>query len=170
MKLCLMVNRHWRSSRNTVFVVGLTAIMMGCENNCQTTTSAWQQMELTSLVMVGPDNQKLDFQVKLADSKAQRSAGFQYICPSTFRRYPIYFKYGEAKALAFHMRNVTGELEIAFIDKEHRIDSIKRMVPYKDKTDRKYYLSNKPAIGALEAYPGFFSKQGITAGWTINLQ
>ena len=142
----------------------------GCENNCQNTTTAWEQMGLATLRMIGPNNQKLDLLAKLADSRAERSAGFQYICPSTIERYPMYFDYGTVAALVFHMRNVVGELDIAFINVDHRIGSIQRMVPYKDKTDQRYYRPNGPVIGALEARPGFFSQQGITPGWTIHLQ
>ncbi len=54
--------------------------------------------------------------VKIADDNRERSAGYQWVCPSTAQNTAVLFVFDREFLSAFHMRNVFVPLNIHFFD------------------------------------------------------
>ena len=83
---------------------------------------------------------------RLADENATRAAGFQYVCASVIADEPILFVFPAALRPSFHMRNVVAPIDIAFVDRKGKIDSIQAMQPYSPIMLNKPLYSPKQAV------------------------
>ncbi len=103
--------------------------------------------------------------VRVADSPWEQSAGFQHICPQIMATSAILFVFDRPKKTQFHMFNVHGDLDIAFINEYMEVVSIQRMEPQqREDPDAVFYGSDEPVLYALEAPPGFFEQRGLKEG------
>jgi uncharacterized membrane protein (UPF0127 family) len=75
------------------------------------------------------------------------------------------FVYGEEETLSFWMKNTRIPLSIAFIDKKGKIVDIQDMEPFSLQT----HASSSPAKYALETNQGWFKRNGIHVGDSVNL-
>ena len=115
------------------------------------------------VTLVNANGEQLEFQVKLATTVRTRAAGFQKVCASTVLKTPILFIFETELVPSFHMRNVVTPLDIAFITKDGRIDTIHTMNTYvMGSNKRPLYSPTGPVIAALEVSPGFYAKHGVT--------
>jgi len=123
------------------------------------------------ITLVDESGRTLSFNAKIADDGRERAAGFQHVCPRVIEKMPIVFLFGGAFSPSFHMRNVYGPLDIAFIDGDGGIDEIRRMEPYVlGARERPVYRSRIPVHAAIETHPGFFDRHGIVPGaWRLEL-
>ena len=62
-------------------LLSVCTLLVGFQDECQPETKAWRAMQLQPALLIGPHDQKLEIQVKVADEEYERQAGFQYICP-----------------------------------------------------------------------------------------
>ena len=76
------------------------------------------------------------------------------------------FIYGEEETLSFWMKNTRIPLSIAFIDKKGKIVDIQDMEPFSLQT----YVSSSPAKYALETNQGWFTRNGIHVGDSVELR
>lgn len=143
-------------------------VLAGFQDSCQNETAAWRKMEVQPAILIGPRNQHLKIQVKVADEEDERRAGFQHICPQTIARLPMLFQFQRSVSVAFHMNNVHAPLDIAFFDENGVLVALQLMQPYRTKAKRPVYPSGRPVRAALEAPQGFFRKNGISTGqWRL---
>jgi len=145
------------------------SLLVGFQGECQSETPAWRAMQLRPALLIGPQGQKFEIQVKVADEEFERRAGFQHICPRTVARLPMLFYFQRSLAVAFHMRNVHAPLEIGFFDDNGVLIDIQLMQPYApDQKKRRLYGPGKPVRAALETAVGFYREHGITpGGWRL---
>ena len=98
--------------------------------------------------------------VEVAEDEAARSQGLMYR-----RQMPedegMLFVFEYPQPLSFWMKNTYLPLDIAFVARDGSILNILRMKPL-DEDPR--YLSQGPALYAIEANAGWFQSQGIKAG------
>jgi uncharacterized membrane protein (UPF0127 family) len=98
--------------------------------------------------------------VEVAEDEAVRSQGLMYR-----RQMPedegMLFVFEYPQPLSFWMKNTYLPLDIAFVAQDGSILNILRMKPL-DEVPR--YLSQGPALYAIEANVGWFQKNGIKAG------
>lgn len=129
---------------------------------CQTDNADLQQMPISLLSFTRQDGSELHIEVKTADNNRTRAAGFQRVCASTIAAQPILFVFPRPTSARFHMHNVVAPIDIAFFDRNGKILSIQAMQPYvRGSKDTPLYGPDSPAIGALEAYPGFYQEHNI---------
>ena len=115
------------------------------------------------------NGEQLQVTAKLADNAHTRAAGFQRVCAQTIAEEPILFLFQSERKPSFHMRNVVASLDIAFIKKTGKIDSIQAMLPYVlGSTQRPLYSPRKAVIAALEVHPGFYSERKIDESVSIS--
>ena len=75
------------------------------------------------------------------------------------------FVYERQERLSFWMKNTRLPLSIAFIDKKGKIVDIQDMEPFSLRT----HASSSPAKYALETNQGWFKRNGIHVGDSVNL-
>ncbi len=138
---------------------------------CQPVTAAWERMAVDGLVLVSDTGERVAIDVKVADERDERTAGFQHVCPETIAERPMLFVFQSAQPYRFHMGNVYAPLDIAFIAADGRVVDIQLMQPYVvGSRDRPLYGPPVPVTAALEAREGFFRDHGITPGsWRVIL-
>ena len=78
-------------------------------------TAGWKEMSAQSVQVIEAGQVKT-LMVKVADDKKERSAGYQWICPSTAQNTAVLFIFEREFLSAFHMRNVFVPLDIHFFD------------------------------------------------------
>jgi uncharacterized membrane protein (UPF0127 family) len=136
---------------------------------CQTDNAALSQMPAATVRFSREDGTDLDLIVKLAATPMTRAAGFQRVCASVVEKTPILFVFEREQKPSFHMRNVVTPLDIAFIAKSKRVDSIRKMKPYVlGSTRRPLYSSDHKVMTALEVTPGFFEANNIDLTVTVD--
>lgn len=151
-------------------------LLSGCASGvlakeCELSNAALRAMERARIVFSFETGETREFIVKLANNATTRAAGFQRVCASTINEQPILFVFDYELTPRFHMHNVVAAIDIAFFDQQGNIDSIQSMQPYVLGSNRRPLYSPKGnIIGALEAYPGFFTKHGISTKAKISWQ
>lgn len=101
--------------------------------------------------------------VKLADDDFSRTQGLQGV-PHLENDIGMLFRWPSSDSRSFWMKDTSLPLDIAYIDADGRIINIEKMEPYSLKS----VMSSKPAICALEVNSGWFGKNGIEPGDTVN--
>lgn len=104
--------------------------------------------------------------VYLAKSLEERAEGLMYVQDNDLKANEgMFFVFEEESYLMFWMKNTYIPLDIAFIDKAGKIVNIKTMKPH----DQSQYASDKPAKFALEMKAGWFEKNNIKAGDSVDV-
>lgn len=133
--------------------------------NCELDNAALQAMPIVEVTLTREDGSQHRLPAKLADNNTTRAAGFQRVCAATIEAMPILFVFQQEAIPSFHMNNVVAPIDIAFIDKRGRIESIQAMKPYSMLQRRKpLYSPSRPVLSAFEVRPGFFDKHEISLG------
>jgi uncharacterized membrane protein (UPF0127 family) len=122
------------------------------------TTSPYEQMQAREIELKLPAGNTRRQQAKIADDPVERAAGFQHVCAQDYARFPILFLFEAPVHTAFHMHNVHGPLDIAFLDGEGRVLEVQRMSPYASGAAPVYYRPARPFSAALEAEAGRLSE------------
>ncbi len=136
--------------------------------NCELDNAALQAMPLIEVTISRKDGSQHSVTAKLADNNATRAAGFQRVCAETIEAMPILFVFQRESIPSFHMNNVVAPIDIAFVDKRGRLESIQAMKPYSLLQRKKpLYSPNRPILYAFEVHPGFFKKHDILLGDTL---
>jgi uncharacterized membrane protein (UPF0127 family) len=120
-------------------------------------TPAYRQMEKRDIVLHLPSGATRRLTALVADDSVERAGGFQHICVRDFARHPILFLFEGAVHSAFHMHNVHGPLDIAFLDAAGGVMEIQRMKPYAPGAAAVYYRPARPFSAALETESGLLS-------------
>lgn len=133
--------------------------------NCELDNAALQAMPIIEVTLSRDDGSQHSVPAKLADNNMTRAAGFQRVCAATIEAMPIMFVFQREAMPSFHMNNVVAPIDIAFIDKNDRVESIQAMKPYSMLQRKKpLYSPNRPVLYAFEVHPGFFDKHEIALG------
>jgi len=131
--------------------------------SCEVDNAALQSMPVIQVTLSREDGSEYTVPAKLADNNANRAAGFQRVCASTIAAMPILFVFQQEQVPNFHMNNVVAPIDIAFIDKKGRIESIQSMKTYSMLQRKKpLYSPKRPVLYAFEAHPGFFDEHEIS--------
>lgn len=134
---------------------------------CLSLNPSWQRGLFAGLprknIALRVNTRLITLHVRVADTFLRRAGGFQYATPEEIRQAPILIDFKKEVVPEMHMRNVCVPLDIAFIGAGGCLFSIVRAVP---KSDARY-RPRLPARYVLEAYEGFFGRQGISAGDTL---
>jgi len=139
------------------FAIALSLLVadkvMACESSG---TLEWRTMPVTQLFLRSKEGVTRRFDVRIAETPKQRAAGFQHICPDLIQKWSILFVFQEPQLSTFHMRNVKGDLEIAFINQEGRFLEVQQMTLEQEtvpsgiyRTERAYQYALETAIGKL---------------------
>jgi len=157
----------------TVFIVIASQIGLSAhaQVECELDNSSLQAMPNIEVTITRLDGTKLSMPAKLANTDVTRAAGFQNVCESTIEAMPILFSFEIELVPNFHMNNVVAPIDIAFIDKDGRFDSIQFMKPYSIlQINKPLYTSKEPINYALEVHQGFFEKHNVSSAarmtWT----
>lgn len=135
---------------------------------CETDNADLQAMAPLMVEFVRADGSVFQLESKLADNNQTRAAGFQHVCQSTIEASPILFKFQSELIPQFHMNNVVAPLDVAFIDKNGRIESIQLMKPYSlIAIDKPLYRPSRPIVAVFEAHKGFFKKHNLDIESTV---
>ena len=135
---------------------------------CETDNAALQAMQPIEVTLTRADGSDYSMPAKLADNDTTRAAGFQHVCGSTIATMPILFLFERELVPSFHMNNVVAPIDIAFINKRGRVDSIQSMQPYSVVAINKpLYSPNRPVLYALEVHPGFYQKHNLSLSTTM---
>jgi uncharacterized membrane protein (UPF0127 family) len=163
--------RYWLFAAVVGALLGATAlpldgVVQADAPTCSATTPELDSMARRELVFVSNDGRRVTVAARVAREPTQLRAGFQHICPATIDRTAILFIFPVAVRTRFHMRNVHGALDIAFIDADGAVVDVVRMEPYGADPDsaRPVYGTSSAFQYALEAAPGFFDSRGIAPG------
>lgn len=134
---------------------------------CMLSTQPFADMHKQRIRLVGGTGNVLEFRTRIANESAERSAGYQHICPEVIDITSILFVYDTEVDTSFHMFNVFGALDIGFFNAAGELVSVQTMVPQKsDDPDAKYYYSTGPYKYVLEIRPGYFKENQLTVGTT----
>ncbi len=143
---------------------------VAAQPQCVDYSPALKQMESKSdaFLIEGTSNSKpVEISYLVADDNRERAAGFQNICSRTIEKEQILFVFDKPLIANFHMRNVWGVLDIAFIDESGVIIDVQAMQPYYAMSIHKpTYAPPSPAKYALEARAGYFKEMGVVVGTT----
>lgn len=148
-----------------VVVPGRAAGAAAHDPECARWRSAFLNMPRRTLIVQTVENRRVSIPVKLAATDEARRAGFQCATVEEIRTTVILFDFGVEVLGAFHMRNVSAPLDIAFAKESGRIFSILRMDP----SPTKEYAPMGAYRYAIEARAGFFNEKGISPGHSIFL-
>lgn len=130
---------------------------------CELDNKDLQAMPVVNVSFRQKDGSVYSSEARLAKNYQTRAAGFQRVCASTIAAMPILFVFDREGFPQFHMNNVVAAIDIAFIDKRGRIESIQAMKPYSLLSlNKPTYGPNRPVISAFEAHPDFFKDHGIS--------
>ena len=153
------------------FVILLSLSCVGMQNAiaCDATNPIWQSMEDAHITLRSQNGESHQLLVKIANSRTQRRAGFQNICAELIQQWGILFVFSKRQRSTFHMRNVTGDLDIGFLDTDGRLLELKRM-NHGDSSHQDYiYRAEKPFRYALETGSGALFSLGMDKGswWLV---
>ena len=136
---------------------------------CEIDNDALQAMPSIDITLMKADGNYYSISAKLADNDVTRAAGFQRVCESTIEAMPILFVFERQVIPSFHMNNVVAPIDIAFIDKRGRIESIQAMKPYNQLlVEKPLYSPKRPVLYALEVHKNFFQKHKISVGSSVS--
>jgi hypothetical protein len=127
-------------------------------------------MERESVRLRHPRLGEVAVEVRVADDRGERAAGFQHICPDAVDRNAILFVFPVPVNARFHMRNVHASLDIAFIDQTGRVREVLRMEAEPPGADGpgRLYGPGFPFTFALETAAGYLTERGIGDGeWRL---
>jgi uncharacterized membrane protein (UPF0127 family) len=84
------------------------------------------------------------------------------------------FVYGQEQLMAYHMKNVPFDIDIAFITDSGRLDQIEHMKafmvsPRTESSEVRTWDSLRPAMYALEVPAGWFAQNKITVGAQVEI-
>jgi len=140
----------------------LSAAAFAQELQCELNNPALQAMPPLTIEFSREDGSVYRVSGKLADNNTTRAAGFQRVCYSTIEASPILFSFDNELMPKFHMNNVVEPLDVAFIDKNGRIESIQLMKTYVvGALNNPLYGPNRPIVAVFEAHKGFFAKHNL---------
>jgi len=140
----------------------LSSVSACAQPTCEVDNEDLRAMPKIGVVFVRVDGSQLKVAGKLADNNATRAAGFQRVCEKTIESTPILFDFQQASMPRFHMNNVVAPIDIAFIDKDGKIESIHHMKPYVLGSNKKpLYGPGRPIVAAVEVHRGFFEEHGL---------
>lgn len=105
-------------------------------------------------------------QVRIAATERHRNQGLMQQAAIPHGMLFIHDNPSQAAPMAFWMKNTLLDLDIAFVDPEHRIKAIHRMQAHS--TDIVH--SDGPVLMALEMPAGYFAQQKITVGTRVGWQ
>ena len=154
-----------------VFVLGflLANTHAQARETCELDNDALQAMPLIEITLTQADGNRFSMPAKLADNSKTRAAGFQRVCESTIEAMPILFVFEREAIPNFHMNNVVAPIDIAFIDKRGRIESIQAMKPYNLLLAKKpLYSPKRPVLHALEVHKNFYQQHQIPIGSEVS--
>jgi len=130
---------------------------------CELDNAALQSMKSIEVTLTRKDGSFYSMPARLADTNSTRAAGFQRICEATIEAMPILFEFEREGIPSFHMNNVVAPIDIAFIDKRGRIESIQSMKPYSlIEVKKALYRPKRPVLYALEVHKGFYRQHGLS--------
>lgn len=144
-----------------VMVISLTVNQAMAQ--CVVATPQLEHMQQTQIRLQNNAQEWIAVNTHVADEPAESSAGFQHICQDTIDNTFILFVYSRPYLGRFHMQNVYGNLDIAFIREDGVVISIQQMraeppgLPVKPQL----YSPPEPFMFALEAREGFFADNDI---------
>ena len=139
--------------------------------HCEISNHALQAMPIIDLWFEYANGEKFQIKVKLANRNSTRAAGFQRVCAATIGAQPILFVFENEVRPRFHMRNVVAPIDIAFIQKGGKIDSIQAMPTYiLGRREQPLYSPAKKVVAALETHPGFYAEHGVDHSVSIKWQ
>lgn len=108
--------------------------------------------------------------VEIADTDAKRMQGLMFRT-SMGENEGMLFVFEQERPLGFWMRNTRIPLSIAYIDAKKKIINILEMVPASDSDPNPpVYPSAAPAKYALEMNKGWFARNKIKVGQTVELE
>ena len=105
-------------------------------------------------------------QVRMAATERHRNQGLMQQAAIPHGMLFIHDHPSQAEPMAFWMKNTLLDLDIAFVDAQHRITAIHRMQAHS--TD--IIHSNGPVLMALEMPAGYFAQHNIATGTHIGWQ
>ena len=104
--------------------------------------------------------------IELATMPGERTCGLSHR-KSLPENQGMLFIYAEPEILTFWMKDTHIPLSIAFIDSHLRIINIQKMTPL---SVRNHYESPSPALYALEVNQGWFEKNNINIGESLEVK
>lgn len=157
----------WRH-RGIAFALIYGSVAMAFAGECLDATPELAMMEHRALAVYTDAGMPIHIDVLIADSPDERAAGFQHLCPNVFPRTAILFEFESDIRTRFHMFNVYGPLDIAFIDADGHVVDVQHMAPYEAGSDHHpLYGSSLPFRYALEMDAGRFAAIGLARGSRI---
>lgn len=149
-------------------VMFLCVVGCGCEPEGASDLTRFDHMEQADLT-IGDST----FRAWVAKTDKDRASGFMYVEAELLETLPdgaypamiFLFRTDRSKYDGFWMKNVPVPLDIAFIDSEKRIVTVKTMAAY----DYHNTFSDGDYRYALEVRAGLFSKLEIAAGDTVDI-
>jgi len=130
---------------------------------CVLATPQLEHMQQAQIRLQDTSQKWMTINAYIADEPVESAAGFQHICQETIDDTFILFVYSRPYLGRFHMQNVYGNLDIAFIREDGVVLSIQQMraeppgLPVKPQL----YGPTQPFMYALEAREGFFAESNI---------
>ena len=118
---------------------------------------------LVSIVFTA-DGNRGELRVEIADSPAERQQGLKFR-ESLPEDRGMLFDFGGETTAGFWMKDTSIPLSIAFVSAEGVVLGIQDMEPFSEELHR----SDRPYAFAVEANQGWFERQGIEAGDTVDL-
>ncbi len=130
---------------------------------CVLTTTQLEHMHQAELRLQNTSQEWITVKAHIADEPAESAAGFQHICQETIDDTFILFVYSRPYLGRFHMQNVYGNLDIAFIRDDGVVISIQQMraEPPGLPVRPRLYSPPEPFKYALEAREGFFAENNV---------
>lgn len=156
----------------TLVLVATT--LVGCTSGDSAKPAAEVKAPVESSTETGPQRKKIkvagrEITVEIADTDSKREQGLMYRT-SMPENEGMLFIFEFERPLTFWMRNTRIPLSIAYIDANKKILNIHEMVPAPDSEPHpKLYPSEGSALYALEMNKGWFSKNNIKPGQTIEI-
>jgi len=150
----------------------VSSFLAAAAQHCVKTTAGLERMEVRNARLEGPDLQRVELRVHVADTGSERAAGFQHICPEVANKTSILFLFQQSYIPSFHMNNVHMPLDIAFIDENGVIRDIQTMHPYVlgKLTQTRLWRPGVAVEAALEVRAGLFRQLGVSVDdWSVSL-
>jgi uncharacterized membrane protein (UPF0127 family) len=136
---------------------------------CDGTAPAWRTMSESIVILRSDEGVTHHLAVKIAIKSAQRRAGFQNICSKWVQAWGVLFVFPTPQRYMFNMRNVTDDLDIAFIAADGRIFELQKMTQELDSAGGRSYRAAQPYRYALEVAAGRLLALGLDQGnwWLV---
>ena len=136
---------------------------------CDGEVTVWRTMPESRVILRSDEGATHHLAVKIAMTPAQRGAGFQHICSKWIQAWGVLFVFPTSQRSMFHMRNVRGDLDIAFIAEDGRILELKKMSREEGSGGGRRYRAAQLYRYALEVAAGRLSALGLDEGnwWLV---